>query len=45
MRRDFTADYCEKCGAKLLKSKCCKDCDTQNEEDADYCINCGKKFE
>ncbi len=40
-----SADYCEKCGAKLLKSKCCIVCETQNEEDADYCINCGKKFE
>ena len=38
-------NFCGKCGAKLLKSKCCKVCETQNEEDADYCINCGKKFE
>lgn len=39
------ADYCEKCGAKLLKSKKCKDCGMQNEDDAEYCINCGKKLE
>lgn len=39
-----TADYCEKCGARLLNSKRCTACQSQNEEDAEYCTNCGKKL-
>ena len=38
------ADFCEKCGAKLLRAKICNDCHTQNEDDAEFCVNCGKKL-
>lgn len=37
--------YCDKCGSPLLKAKVCKNCNYENNMEAEFCIKCGTKLD
>jgi hypothetical protein len=38
---DLSANFCDSCGAALIKSRPCEKCGEQNDADARFCDNCG----
>jgi hypothetical protein len=38
---DLTANFCDNCGAAIVKSRHCDKCGEQNDPDARFCDNCG----